>query len=417
MTNVHSNTSPGTTGTGTSASLASGAALRLAAEHGGPDRLDVTGLAAAVNERKSADPATSAGVIAELEAMMTPVQRGQFAAALDRPPANDNPATPGPDPVQLGLDLGQMALDLTGIVDPTPISDGSNAAISLGRSIGSLFFGDWSDAAGHALNAGISAVGIIPALGDVAKAGKIGKWAQTVSDAVSAVAHNPALRQTLEPALREISGLVDRIPQSALDALPSSARESVERMKGQLDEFFGRGTRAADEAAQAGVHSARVGRNSVEWTTDANGYPTHVTAELSELQPPGSRRGASELEAQDTVRERGLNDDDAGHVIGHRFLGDQGTRNMFPQNFNFNRSAYKKMENEWADWIEHGATVRADVTLMGGTPERPDRIGVAYDVVNAAGETVFHREVRFRNQAGQSFDRLDAAEIANRMQR
>jgi uncharacterized protein len=136
-----------------------------------------------------------------------------------------------PSTTQLSLDLVQMALDLTGIVDPTPISDGSNAVMSLGRSLSSLFSGEWSEAGGHFVNGPISVVGFIPGLGDLAKAGKIGKWAQTVTDAVSMMGRNPELVARLEPALREIHDLVNRIPQSAIDALPASARETLQRMK------------------------------------------------------------------------------------------------------------------------------------------------------------------------------------------
>lgn len=187
---------------------------------------------------------------------------GQTLEQVEAQAAAAQPAaTPqGPDPVQLGLDLTQMALDIGGIVDPSGIADGSNAVISAGRAIGSLFSGDFGGAGGHAVNGLISAAGVVPLAGDLAKLGKIGKWAQTVTDAVSAVAHNPALRSALEPGLRAVSEAVNRIPQGALDALPASARESIERMKTQLDEFFGGGARVADNAAGAIVDTANVGR-------------------------------------------------------------------------------------------------------------------------------------------------------------
>ena len=404
-------------------------AQQLAAQYSGPGGYDMAGLASNLSQQQQSDPAGAASTLAQLEGLMTPVERGQFAAAVDA--ANDNagasqraPSTTDPDPVQLGLDLGQMALDITGIVDPTPVSDGSNAVISVGRSIGSLFSGDFGAAGGHLLNAGISGVAIVPALGDVAKASKIGKWAQTVADSVSAIAHNPAARAALEPALRTIKDAIDRIPQSALDALPSGARESIEGMKRQLDDHFAppaptasptTSARAAD-VAQAGVHTAKVGANSVEWTVDANGYPKHVEATLSELQPSGAARSSAETTAQDKVRGRGIDGDDAGHVIGHRFLGDQGTRNMFPQQFNFNRGAYKTMENEWAAWIDHGGTVKAKVDLLGGTPERPDQVKVTYEVFNDAGKRVFRNTDLFDNAAGQSFDRVPTDRIANLLQ-
>jgi hypothetical protein len=172
---------------------------------------------------------------------ITPSQFAAAGAAVD--------AAGGPGGGQFALDLLQMSLDLTGIVDPTPISDGSNAVISLGRSISSLFSGEWSAAGGHLVNGAISVIGFVPALGDLAKAGKIGKWAQTVADAISTMSRYPAMAERLRPILREIHDLVNRIPQSALEALPASARESLQRMKTQLDEVFGTAGKNVDGVA------------------------------------------------------------------------------------------------------------------------------------------------------------------------
>lgn len=135
------------------------------------------------------------------------------------------------------------------------------------------------------------------------------------------------------------------------------------------------------------------------------------------MQPSGTARGRDELNAQDEVRGRGLPDDDAGHVIGHRFLGDQGARNMFPQNFNFNRSAYKTMENEWAGWIQNGGTVKVNVELIGGTAGRPGQVAVSYEVFNDAGKRVFDNQALFDNAANQTFDRVPTREIAAMMRR
>src|SRR5215510_10675508 len=52
------------------------------------------------------------------------------------------------------LDLGQTVLDIAGIFDPTPISDGISGVVS-------LFRGDW-------LGAGISVAAMIPYVGDLA---------------------------------------------------------------------------------------------------------------------------------------------------------------------------------------------------------------------------------------------------------
>jgi len=72
-----------------------------------------------------------------------------------------------------GDDILQASLDIVGVFDPTGIADGVNAGISAKK-------GDW-------LNAGISALGVIPLAGDLAKAGKIEKDVKIISNAVDAV--------------------------------------------------------------------------------------------------------------------------------------------------------------------------------------------------------------------------------------
>lgn len=234
---------------------ATDARLAITANRTETGAIDANGLAASIDRLHQQSPQQAGLVESEINRQLTPVERGDLARAQ----SGETPSAPAaanddaPDPVQLGLDLTQMALDITGIVEPTPFSDGANTLISAGRSIGSLFSGNWGDAGGHALNGVLSGAGMLPYLGDAAKLGKIGKWAQTVADSVSAVAHNPALRGTLEPALRKVKDAVDAIPQGALDKLPASARESIERMKTQLDDFFGAGARQTDEGVYTGT--------------------------------------------------------------------------------------------------------------------------------------------------------------------
>ena len=53
------------------------------------------------------------------------------------PPPVDDAARAGArqaDAAELALDVTQMALDIVGLVDPTPISDGANGLISLARA-------------------------------------------------------------------------------------------------------------------------------------------------------------------------------------------------------------------------------------------------------------------------------------------
>ncbi len=165
-----------------------------------------------------------------------------------------SPGKPQEIDADLALDLAQIGLDIAGIFDPTPISDGANTLISLGRS-------DW-------LGAGLSAVSMIPYVGDAAKLGKLGKYAQTVAKAIDAARANPALRQALAPGIQAIGDAIAKLP---LDKLPESARKQLTTLK-ELTGIFAKESdtaartalRAADDvpttgAARAGAAASRVG--------------------------------------------------------------------------------------------------------------------------------------------------------------
>jgi hypothetical protein len=124
------------------------------------------------------------------------------------------------------LDLSQIALDLVGFADPTPVSDGANALISAGR-------GDW-------FGAGISAVAMLPLLGDLAKAGKLGRWAQTVEKTVALMRRNAALAERARPVLQQIRKLLEQMPVAML---PREVQPAMERMRGSIDSILGSSSR------------------------------------------------------------------------------------------------------------------------------------------------------------------------------
>src|SRR3546814_3501143 len=73
---------------------------------------------------------------------------------------------------------------------------------------------------------------------------------------------------------------------------------------------------------------------------------------------------------------------------------------MFPQDGNFNVSAYKKLENEWADWIDTGMDVHITVELEPRQLDRPEQVRVAYEVTDPDdGRVVYDQRVTFRNEA------------------
>ena len=175
-----------------------------------------TDLAAAIAQ----NPAGATALQQAVESQLNPVERGQLASSTSLAQAKG-----GPSVGSVILDLTQVALDVVGIFEPTPFADGTNAIISAGR-------GNW-------LDAGLSVLGIVPYLGDLAKVGKMGKWAKTVANAVELAAGNATARKALEPALRKVFDAVNKVPDSVLKKLPDDARKAIEGMKKQLDEFFG----------------------------------------------------------------------------------------------------------------------------------------------------------------------------------
>lgn len=89
------------------------------------------------------------------------------------------------------------------------------------------------------------------------------------------------------------------------------------------------------------------------------------------------------------VGNLGNSTDDGGHLGGHRFFGDTPDEGIVPQAANLNRGAWKKMENEWADWAGKGYQVDYNIDVNPPGAVRPDSFDVEYTVTNpATGEIV-----------------------------
>ncbi|HXG85527.1 MAG TPA: hypothetical protein VNI84_16005 [Pyrinomonadaceae bacterium] len=91
---------------------------------------------------------------------------------------------------ELVLDLTQVGLSVVGIFDPTGIADGADAAISLKR-------GDY-------WGAGISALGIIPYLGDLAKIGKLPKLVKIIENVVGMAKTGARFVKVFNPPLSKL---------------------------------------------------------------------------------------------------------------------------------------------------------------------------------------------------------------------
>ncbi|MGO1072365.1 DNA/RNA non-specific endonuclease [Lysobacter sp. CA199] len=151
--------------------------------------------------------------------------------------------------------------------------------------------------------------------------------------------------------------------------------------------------------------------NNATWTVDEQGRPVHAQGTLRTVFSKIDRSDA-ETDAQRAAADRGIDGDQGGHVFGHRFVTDQGLKNLFPQNGNFNMGAYKTLENEWAAWVDKGMDVRIDIDLTPRDVDRPDRVRISYEVIDPSdGSRVYDQRVAFDNRAGQQYDRVDGPQM------
>gem|GEM_PF-1609855 len=309
----------------------------------------------------------------------------------------------GPADRELMLDVGQIALDVLGIFDPSPTSDGLNLGISLLR-------GNW-------LDAGISLVGMVPYIGDLAKAGKLGGWAVTIERVIDKAVTDSRFRAAVLPALDSIAAAISAAPAAVLGRLPEGVATKLGRIR---DAVAGLEGRAVAATGRLTTRSASYGDNQVTWWLDAQGRPVRARAQLSEANAPTDRPGGESTNQGVAGGSDRLTTDQGGHLVGHRFIADTGDMaNLFPQNANLNMGAYKKLENELAAWIEAGAKVEFDVSLVYGNDNlRPDRIETTYRVLHPeTGAELYRRPSSFRNGMNQTFQRHDAAFIAGITQR
>ena len=214
--------------------------------------------------------------------------------------------------------------------------------------------------------------------------------------------YDPGASQMLRPAQHGVGDAIEKTPGQVL---PLGAGQTLAEIRPRPEAVT-----SGEGAGTVTERSATVGRNEATWTLDAVGRPIRAEATLREVFVDLDRSSA-EQRAQGEAADRGIEGDHGGHIIGHRFVKNQGLDNLFPQNGDFNISAYKTLENEMADWVETGAEVRVAVDLLGGG-DRPERVRVVYEVVDpASGDLVYDNNVLFQNAADQTFDRTPSSDM------
>ena len=119
------------------------------------------------------------------------------------------------------LDLTDIGLSVVGIFEPTPFADLAGTGLALSR-------GEYGGAA-------ISALGMFPYLGDLAKLGKLPKFVKVLGDVVQMAKQSPAFAKAVTPLLEKIKVALDNLP---IEKLPQKAQDAVKTIKNKIDELF-----------------------------------------------------------------------------------------------------------------------------------------------------------------------------------
>ena len=102
----------------------------------------------------------------------------------------------------------------------------------------------------------------------------------------------------------------------------------------------------------------------------------HVSGEIRLKTESRSRRAQADAGKPD---RRGT--DDGGHFIAARFNGPREWFNHFAQDANFNRGAYRTLEDQWAAAVKSGKRVFVDIVPhYRGTSMRPDTLSIIWIV-------------------------------------
>ncbi len=120
-------------------------------------------------------------------------------------------------------EVGQLILDLAGILDPTPISDGASGAVALCR-------GDWRSVL-------ISVVSMVPYIGDLAKLKKLPIYAKTMRKALNLAQYNNKWARKLRPMMYKLQPVLNKIVELGDDILPKAVLSKFRSMQKAVNRF------------------------------------------------------------------------------------------------------------------------------------------------------------------------------------
>ncbi len=179
--------------------------------------------------------------------------RNAIAGVTGRSDLPSEAAKAPPTDAELILDVTQMSLDIVGIFDQTGAADLVNGGISLGR--------------GDLTGAVLSGLAVIPIVGALAAAGKLGRWGDTIIAVVNKAKNDPAFRAAIEPALLRIQAGFD-MAGDQIAKLGDSAKATVATIRAKLDELLGVSVRGFSDGVKAAAERLGIPPEKVQSILD-----------------------------------------------------------------------------------------------------------------------------------------------------
>jgi hypothetical protein len=311
--------------------------------------VDLRRLGASVARIAAEDPPAAADLLEAIAAELPAADHAplacEVAEAIDRFAAADSdrddaPAAPGrgtaPDApassrgsraLSLALDVTQVALSIAGIFDPTPTCDALDGLISLLR-------GDYAGAA-------ISAVSMIPYLGDAAKLGKLPKLGKVIDEALQLAKVDTRFAASVAPDLNKIGDDLRAALKRGVAAPLAAFAQSVLR---RLDDA---------PAAGDGAASLRKGAMSGGRRIETSSLPAERVEELTR-------------QVEDTMKALGIPDEYIGipEYGGRAFdpLGTTAGGNIRGRGINVDAGVLAPMEG-WDAWNGAPLGVRIEAVI------------------------------------------------------
>lgn len=140
----------------------------------------------------------------------------------------------------------------------------------------------------------------------------------------------------------------------------------------------------------------QVERNGYTYSIDSVGRTRRVTGILAETDMP---RRSRTTQAQAGKPDRRASDD-GGHYIAARFNGPTDAFNHFAQDSNFNRGAYRALEDQWAGALRLGKQVEVEIVpVYERSSGRPSAINVWFSIDGKRESLRFPNEPSEKNNA------------------